>query len=61
MPGLTLTRRDGQEIVIAEGLIVISIRQIKGSAVRINIEAPRDIDVWRGEVFARRQEETKGD
>lgn len=43
---LVLTRREGEQIVIA-GNIRITVVQLKGGAVRLGIEAPRDIPVSR--------------
>jgi len=45
---LVLTRREGEQIVIA-GNIKLTVVQIKGGTVRIGIEAPREIPVSRVE------------
>jgi len=50
---LVLTRRIGEEIVIADEIRVIVV-SVKGDRVRIGIDAPRDISVERLEVRARR-------
>jgi carbon storage regulator CsrA len=50
---LVLTRRVGEEIVIA-GEIRITVVSVRGDRVRIGIEAPRSISVERHEVYARR-------
>lgn len=50
---LVLTRRVGEEIVIA-GEIRITVVSVRGDRVRIGIEAPRSICVERHEVYARR-------
>ncbi len=43
---LVLTRREGEQIVIA-GNIRITVVQLKGGTVRLGIEAPREIPVVR--------------
>jgi len=50
---LVLTRRVGEEIVIADE-IRITVVSVRGDRVRIGIDAPRDISVERHEVHARR-------
>lgn len=49
---LILTRRSGEGIRIGENIRVV-ILEIKGSQVRIGIEAPEDTQVHRDEVFER--------
>ena len=48
---LVLTRRIGEKIVIGDD-ITISISAVKGDSVRIAIDAPRDVKVYRGEIHA---------
>ncbi|GBE24890.1 carbon storage regulator [bacterium BMS3Bbin02] len=47
---LVLTRRPGESIVIGHN-IVITLLEVKGGQVRIGIDAPRDIDVHRLEIY----------
>lgn len=47
---LVLTRKASQSIVIGNN-IVITILDVHRDQVRIGIEAPRDIDVHRQEIF----------
>jgi sRNA-binding carbon storage regulator CsrA len=51
--GLRLTRSAGQKIVIADGLITVTITKIRDHAnkVEVLIEAPADVNVVRGEKF----------
>ena len=49
---LILTRRIGEKLVIDENVIV-TILAAKGSQIRIGIEAPRDVQVHREEIFQR--------
>ena len=46
---LVLSRRKDEKIVI-DGGIVITIVDVRGSTVRIGIEAPKEIKVLRGEL-----------
>lgn len=48
---LTLTRRAGETIEIGDD-IVIHINRIRGNQVSVSIEAPDEVDIWRGEVEA---------
>ena len=47
---LVLSRKKDEDIVIADGEIVIRVVEIRGDKVRLGIEAPQDIPVHRREV-----------
>lgn len=47
---LVLTRQLNEDIIIAEGEIIIRVVDIRGDKVRLGITAPKDIPVNRGEV-----------
>ena len=47
---LVLSRRKDESIII-DGRIVITVAEIRGSEVRLGIEAPRSVAVHRKEVF----------
>jgi carbon storage regulator len=51
---LVLTRRAGEEIIIA-GNITITVAGLQGDRVRLGITAPRSVAVDRKEVYERRQ------
>ncbi|MCP3997440.1 MAG: carbon storage regulator CsrA [bacterium] len=53
---LVLTRRPGESIVIGEN-IVITVIEIKGGQVRIGIDAPREVDVYREEIYEQVKQE----
>jgi carbon storage regulator len=53
---LVLTRRVGEAVYIGNDVEVI-VLAVKGSQVRIGINAPRNITVDRGEVAARKLRE----
>jgi carbon storage regulator len=46
---LVLSRKEEETIVIA-GNITISFLRIKGQAIRVGIEAPKEIPIRRGEL-----------
>lgn len=47
---LALTRKAGERIVIADN-IVLTIVDVKGDNVRLAIEAPKHIKIYRGEIY----------
>lgn len=55
---LVLTRKPRQQIMIGDD-IVINIVEVQGDNVRIAIEAPREIKIYRGEIYRAIQEENK--
>src|SRR5438270_5147549 len=57
-PMLVLTRKTNQSIMIGDD-IEVSVLAIMGEKVRIGIQAPRDIPVFRKEVYLEIQEEQK--
>ena len=55
---LILTRRLGEAVNIG-GEIKITVLAIKGNAVRIGVEAPRQVAVHRSEIFEMIQEQNR--
>ncbi len=55
---LVLSRKPGEKIKIGKD-IVISVIKAEGGAIRIGIEAPRNITVLRMEVFEKIQDENR--
>ena len=53
---LVLTRKSNQSIMIGDE-IEVSVLSIMGEKVRIGIQAPRDIPVFRKEVYLEIQQE----
>lgn len=47
---LTLTRKSGERIRIGHD-IIITVREISGNQVKIGIDAPRNIQVFREELY----------
>ena len=55
---LALTRKKGESLVINNN-IEITILEIKGDQVKIGITAPKEIPVYRKEVYLQIQEANK--
>ena len=47
---LALTRRIGERIVIGDN-IVVTIVDIRGENIRLAIEAPKEVKIYRGEIY----------
>lgn len=56
---LKLTRQSGEAIMIDDD-IVVRVMEINGNQVKLGIEAPRDVDVYREEIYKRIQAERDG-
>jgi carbon storage regulator len=57
---LVLTRKANQSIMIGDD-IEVSVLAVTGEKVRIGIQAPRDVPVFREEVYLEIQEERAGE
>ncbi len=55
---LVLTRKSNQSIMIGDD-IEVSVLSIMGEKVRIGIQAPRDVPVFRREVYLEIQQERR--
>lgn len=55
---LALTRKKGESLVINNN-IEITILEIRGDQIKIGISAPKDVPIYRKEVFLQIQEENK--
>ncbi|MDW7674557.1 MAG: carbon storage regulator CsrA [Bacillota bacterium] len=55
---LILTRKEQEAIVIANN-IMISVLEIKDGQVRLGIKAPKDVTIYRKEIYDAIQEENK--
>lgn len=55
---LVLTRKPRQKIVIGED-IVINVVEVQGDSVRLAIDAPKSVKIYRGEIYSAIQDENK--
>ncbi len=56
---LVLTRKPGEGILVGDD-ITIKIIEVKGGAIRIGIDAPQEMKIYRQEVYDRIREENIG-
>ena len=49
---LVLTRKPGQSIIIGDG-IEVQVLSVAGEKVRLGITAPREVGIYRNEVYER--------
>lgn len=53
---LILTRRIGETLMIGDD-VTVTVLEVKGNQVRIGVNAPREVQVHREEVWLRIQEQ----
>lgn len=47
---LALTRKIGERIFIGDN-IILTIVDIKGDSIRLGIDAPKEVKIYRGEIY----------
>ena len=55
---MALTRKKGESLVLNNN-IEITVLEIRGDQVKIGISAPKEVPIYRKEVYLQIQEETK--
>jgi carbon storage regulator len=55
---LILTRRPGERVVIGEDILV-TVMGVSGHTVRLGIEAPRGVSIYREEIWLAVKEENR--
>jgi carbon storage regulator len=55
---LVLSRKPGEKIHIGEH-ITITVIEVQGGRIRLGVEAPQDVDVWRSELSEGRKRSQK--
>lgn len=56
---LVLARKPGETLVIGDN-IIITVVEVRGDSVRLSIDAPREVPVYRGEIHAAIVEANRG-
>jgi carbon storage regulator len=57
---LILTRREGESVRIGEN-VTVTVLRVKGSQVRIGVNAPKDVAVQREEIVERLRADVAGE
>ena len=47
---LVLTRKSGESIIVGDNIEIIIV-QVDGDAVRVGVKAPREVPVYRREIY----------
>lgn len=55
---LVLSRQVGESVIIGDN-VTVTVVGVKGSNVRIGINAPKDVSIHREEIYTRIQKEQK--
>lgn len=55
---LALTRKKGESLVVNNN-IEITVLEIRGDQIKIGVSAPKDVPIYRKEVYVQIQEENK--
>lgn len=55
---LALTRKKGESLIINNN-IEITVLEIRGDQIKLGISAPREVSIYRKEVYLQIQEENK--
>ena len=55
---LALTRKKGESLVINNN-IEVTVLEIRGDQIKLGISAPKDVPVYRKELYVQIQEENK--
>jgi carbon storage regulator len=55
---LIITRRAGERIMVGDD-VVVEVMEVVGNSVRIGIQAPRSVPVYREEIYAAVRDENR--
>ncbi len=47
--GLVLSRKKGQIVLIGDGLVTVTVSEIRGDSVRLHFSAPKNMRIMRAE------------
>lgn len=56
---LVLSRKVGESISIADGIVIVKVVEIRGDKVRLGFEADREINIMRTELADSSDDESK--
>ena len=56
---LILTRRPGERVVIGDEEILVTVMGVSGHTVRLGIEAPQGVSIYREEIWLAVMEENR--
>jgi carbon storage regulator len=52
---LVLSRTEQESITVGDN-VVVQVLEISGNRVRIGIQAPRELQIWRTELFLKKED-----
>ena len=55
---LIITRREGEKLMIGDD-VVVTVVEVNGGTIRLGIEAPRSLPVYREELWAAVRDENR--
>ncbi|MGN0291300.1 MAG: carbon storage regulator CsrA [Lachnospiraceae bacterium] len=55
---LALTRKKGESLIINNN-VEVTVLEIRGDQIKLGISAPKDVSIYRKEVYLQIQEENK--
>lgn len=55
---LTITRRPGERIMIGDDIVIVIV-EVTGTTVRVGITAPREVVIYREELWERVKQENE--
>lgn len=58
---LVLTRKAGQQILIAKGLIQMKVLKVDDDIISIGIKAPQHIDIDREEIYLKKLQQEQAE
>jgi carbon storage regulator len=56
---LVLSRREGEEILVPECGVTVTVLAVQGNKIRLGIRAPAEVEILRGELRDRQVQEAR--
>jgi carbon storage regulator len=56
---LVLSRREGEEILVPECGVTVTVLAVQGNKIRLGIRAPAEVEILRGELRDRQLQEAR--